>query len=320
MSAVATFTARYAEWPWWARVSSKLLAVLVLTYLFVAIAVFFLQRRMMFPAGHSDVRLTAVDFAGGRGLSDVTATTDDGLTLHGWLGRAPGGPVEAGERRAILYFHGNGGDRRIRLGEIDALNALGWDVLLFDYRGYGENPGSPSEDGLRKDARACWQATLAAGYSPDRVVIAGVSLGGAVATPLAAELCESGTPPAGLLLRSTFDSMTNAASNRFPWLPVRLLLRDRFDSAAVADRVACRVFQAHGTADRIVPLRLGRALHAAFPAESADGVPKTWLALEGAGHNGVRRQGGRAYAVGERDFLEIPVPAADEVATDAGLD
>ncbi|MFH5803383.1 alpha/beta hydrolase, partial [Alienimonas sp. DA493] len=219
------------------------------------------------------------------------------------------GPPKAADRRAILYLHGNGGDRRIRLSETDAFNALGWDVVLFDYRGYGENPGSPSEAGLRRDGRAFWEATRQLGYPPERIVIAGTSLGGGVATPLAAHLCEAGTPPAGLLLRSTFDSLVSAASYRFSWLPVGLLLRDRFDSAAAAGRVTCPVFQAHGEADGIVPAELGERLFAAFPSESEHGAPKRWLALPATGHNAVRTEGGAAYAAAERAFLTDVLPA-----------
>ena len=302
-AAPLSLAARLAAWPWWARSGVKLLAVLVLTYLLVAALLYVLQRRLIYPAGRSEARLTAAAYAGGRALSDVTATTSDGLTLHGWLAAAPGGAAGAANRRVVLYLHGNGGDRRIRLGEADALNAAGWDVLLFDYRGYGENPGSPSETGLRRDGRAFWAAAGELGYRPERTVIVGTSLGGGVAVRLTAELSDAGTPPAGLILRSTFDSLTNAAADRFPWLPVGLLLKDRYDSAAVAGRVTCPVFQAHGTADRIVPLRLGERLHAALPARSADGMPKRWLAIAGGRHNGLRFDGGRAFAAAERAFL-----------------
>ena len=311
----ATLAERFAAWPWWARAGGKLLLVLALTYLFVAVLLYVLQRRMVFPAGVSASPLSAAQFAGGLDLRDVTATTGDGLSLHGWLGRASGGPSDVAHRNLVLYLHGNGGDRRIRLGEIDALNARGWDVLLFDYRGYGENPGSPSEIGLKEDGRAFWRAARDLGYEPHRIVVQGVSLGGGVAVPLVAERCAAGEPPAGLMLRSTFDSLANAASNRFPWLPVRALLKDPFDSAAVAEGVTCPVFQAHGTADRIVPLPLGRRLHAAFPADSADGTAKRLLVIEGANHNGLRFQGGAAYGTAEREFLNAVAPP---VAADAG--
>lgn len=310
MPAAASLAARYADLSGWARVGVKVAVTLLVAYLLVAAAVYLLQRRLIFPAGRSDARLTAAQYNESGRLSDVTAKTADGLTLHGWLSRASSGPADAPERRAVLYLHGNGGDRRIRLGEMEALNRAGFDVLLFDYRGYGENPGAPSEAGLRRDAAAFWQATSDLGYRPDRVVIAGTSLGGGVATPLAADLCDAGTPPAGLLLRSTFDSMTAAASDKFPWLPVGLLLRDRFESVAAAPRITCPVFQAHGTSDRIVPLPLGERLHAAFPEAAADGTPKRWLALPGVTHNGLRVQGGREYAAAERAFLDAVVPPA----------
>ena len=294
----------FAAWPWWARSCGKLVIAAVLAYLLVALALFVLQRRLVFPAGRSGAPLRAADFAGARDLADVRAKTADGLTLCGWLGRARGGPAERPGRRLVLYLHGNGGDRRVRLGELDALTERGWDVLLAEYRGYGENPGSPTEAGLRADAAAWWEAATAAGYAPDRTVVAGTSLGGGVAVRLTADLCDAGAPPAGLMLRSTFDSLTNAAAARFGWLPVDLLLRDRFDSAAVAGRVSCPVFQAHGTADGVVPLGLGEALFAAFPAASAGGAAKRWLAVPGAGHNALRRQGGRRFADAERAFLD----------------
>ena len=294
----------YEAWPWWARSGGKLAVVAVLVYLLIAVTLFVLQRRLVFPAGTSSFPLKAAGYADGRDLRDVTATTADGLTLRGWLAVAPGGPAAPGERRLVLYLHGNGGDRRIRLGEADALSAAGWDVLLAEYRGYGENPGSPTEPGLHADAAAWWDAVTTAGYRPRRTVVAGTSLGGGVAVRLAADLCDAGTPPAGLLLRSTFDGLTNAAAARFPWLPVRALLRDPFDSAALAGRVTCPVFQAHGTADTIVPLALGERLHASFPERSAGGAPKRWLAVPGAGHNALRREGGTMFAGAEREFLD----------------
>ena len=303
MPAAVTLAERYAALPWWARASGKLLAVAVLTYLLVAVLLYVAQRRLVFPASRSDAPLRAAAFAGGRDLRDATATTADGLTLHGWHAVAPGGSTATAERGLVLYLHGNGGDRRWRLGEVDAFAAAGWDTLLFDYRGYGENPGGPSESGLQRDGRAFWRAALDLGYEPERIVVAGTSLGGGVAVPLTADLCEAGTPPAGLMLRSTFDSLTNAAAGRFPWLPVGLLLRDRFESARVAGRVTCPVFQSHGTADRIVPLPLGEALHARFPERSAGGVPKRWHVVTGGSHNALRREGGASYAAAEGAFL-----------------
>ena len=106
-----------------------------------------------------------------------------------------------------------------------------------------------------------------------------------VAVPLAAEKCAAGTPPAGLILRSTFSSMTDAASHRFPWLPVRLALQDRYDSVSRIGDVTCPILALHGDADDIVPYDSGRDLFAAAPRRSAAGVEKRFVTLRGADHN-----------------------------------
>ena len=116
----------------------------------------------------------------------------------------------------------------------------GAEVCCFDYRGYGENPGSPTEADLHRDARAAWNHLTRSLKIPERrIVLLGESLGGGVATHLAADLCTADEVPGGLVLRSTFNTLTSAASWHFPWLPVNWLLRDRFESQRCIDRVAC---------------------------------------------------------------------------------
>jgi uncharacterized protein len=240
-----------------------------------------LQRRLIyFPAPGPVPPATSVL----PGAEDVSFPTADGLRLHGWfvpgdvdspaqpspgVGHArPGGP-------AVLVCNGNGGDRSMRAALAAALSRLGLGVLLFDYRGYGGNPGSPSEDGLAADVRAA-AAYLAARpeVDPDRVVYLGESLGAALALRLATE-----RPPAALVLRSPFVSLAEVGREHYPVLPVSLLLRDRYDSARLAGRLAAPLLVVAGGRDRIVPASHSRRLFDAAPE------PKRLVVLDGADHN-----------------------------------
>jgi fermentation-respiration switch protein FrsA (DUF1100 family) len=156
-----------------------------------------------------------------------------------------------------------------------ALRRLGLQVLLFDYRGYGGNPGSPSEGGLYADGRAARDYLLTrSDVAASRLVYFGESLGTAVAVALAAE-----RPPAAVILRSPFTSMMAVGQHHYPWLPVRWLLRDRFDSSSRIRAIHAPLLVIGGDADRVVPLQLSLGLY------EAANEPKTLLVLKGADHN-----------------------------------
>jgi fermentation-respiration switch protein FrsA (DUF1100 family) len=178
------------------------------------------------------------------GVEEVTFTTSDGLELGGWF--FPAGGTDG---RAVLVFNGNAGNRSHRVPLAEALRERGWAVLLYDYRGYGGNPGSPSEQGLAEDASAAvsWLADRH-DVDADRIAYFGESLGAGVAAGLAAE-----RPPAALVLRSPFTSLADVGRVHYPFLPVGALLRDRFP---VVDHVRSYdgpVLVIWGEADSIVP-------------------------------------------------------------------
>ena len=167
------------------------------------------QRRLIYFPSPGPVPSAATLLPGGR---DVVLDTEDGKRLGAWYLPATGGQPGP----AVVVFNGNGGDRSGRAQLAVGLSRLGMSVLLFDYRGYGGNPGPPSEKGLAADARAA-QAWLAAQpeVDPDRIVYFGESLGAAVAIGLAME-----RPPAALVLRSPFTSLAEVGRVHYPWLPV----------------------------------------------------------------------------------------------------
>ena len=202
---------------------------------------------------------------------DVVLHTSDGLRLGAWLV-----PAEQPDRGfVVLVANGNAGDRTVRAPLARTLAKRGVSVLLFDYRGYGGNPGSPSEAGLARDVRAARRFLVEeAGFPPDRLLYFGESLGTAVVTELATE-----HPPAGLVLRSPFIDLASVGQVHYPFLPVRTLLRDRFPLAEHLAQVEAPVVVVYGDADSIVPPSQSRTV-----AEAAPNLARL-VKVAGAEHN-----------------------------------
>ena len=267
------------------------LCVLVPYGVFTGMLAYF-QRSLIYLPTRGSVDVAEAGFPDGQ-LRPIQRTADDGLTLHGWLVLADEAEFDQpllpeDGRPVILYLPGNGGHRGYRAKELRQFTGLGCHVVYFDYRGYAENAGRPTEEDLVRDARGGWRfATDELGVDPARIVIWGESLGGGVATRLTADLCAEGTPPLGLMLRGTFTSLVDAAAYHYPWLPVRWVLVDRFPSIERIGGVTCPLLMIHGRLDTIVPFEQGQALFAAAPEQSTSGVPKTFIELPHAGHNDI---------------------------------
>lgn len=255
-----------------------------------------LQERMIYPSTRevsTSPRELGLDF------EDVEITTPDGERLHGWW-IPPAGPA----RGVVLYCHGNGGNVANVMGLLPALHARDLAVLAFDYRGYGRSTGRPNEAGTYVDAAAAHDYLVTQrGVAPDRVLLWGRSLGGAIVLHLAVDLSarDAAERPAGLVLESTFSSLPDVAAGHFPVLPVRWLIRPQYRSIDRIGDLKVPLIQAHAEEDEIVPYALGRALHEAAPE------PKRFVTVAG-GHNvsSLAAQG----TAGELDaFLDEVLPA-----------
>jgi hypothetical protein len=202
----------------------------------------------------------------------VETVTSDGLTLrHLWRPAGEGRPT-------LVLFHGNAGNAGHRLGKLPMLEAAGVGIVLAEYRGYGGNPGAPSEQGLYADARSVLAWLGARDIPQAQTLLYGESLGTGMATAMAAELAEAGTPVAGVVLEAPFTSMAAAAQYHYPFVPARWLVLDRYDNLGRIAQIGAPLLIVHGEADRTVPFRHGQTLY----AKAAE--PKTMVALPGVAH------------------------------------
>jgi fermentation-respiration switch protein FrsA (DUF1100 family) len=243
----------------------------------VILLVVFQGKLVWAPTGAPDVTPSLLKIP----YRDVTLTTRDGVALHAWL-------LPAEEPRGLLVFcHGNGGSIGDRIDDGAALRRLGLTTLLFDYRGYGGNGGSLSEEGTYLDAEAAYDflaassAKLLPPAKPLPILAFGESLGGAIAIELARR-----RKLAGLVTESTFTSIADMGAELYPFLPVRWLLRIRYASVDKVADVKCPWLLLHSRADDIVPYAHGERLLAAATAaaQAAGRSPPRFAELRG-GHN-----------------------------------
>lgn len=220
---------------------------------------------------------------------DVTLTAADGVRIHALLLPAPS------SRLTVLLAHGNAGNVSHRLDRARLLQErLGADVFLFDYRGYGRSEGRPDEEGTYRDAHAaCDYLTQVRGVPRERLVLFGESLGSAVVLDLALQ-----QPCGALILESPFTSIPDMAAVVFPFLPLRHLVRTRYDNLAKVQGLRVPLLVLHGERDEVVPFAQGRRVYEAAPE------PKRFFAIPGAGHNDTYIVGGAAYWRAVADFVE----------------
>ena len=217
---------------------------------------------------------------------DVLLTSSDGLKLHGWF--LPGPPRVVGPNtQTWLWFHGNGGNLGTRVGQLArAHHLLGVHQFIFDYRGYGNSEGHPTEHGTYLDARAALEYLRGRpGINPDRIVYFGHSLGAAVAIELAAK-----HPPAGMALIAPFSSIKDMSRLVLPVPLAGWLVHGHYNSMKRIGRVQTPLLVLHGELDEIVPHSQG------FKLYRAANRPKRFVTLHGASHNIVQHVAGAVMA------------------------
>ncbi len=227
---------------------------------------YFMQATLLFPA--PPLRNLALT----NGAVRVEIPTADGVML-----RAIHFPAAAGARN-VLFLHGNGSSAGHEFERGLALQEAGYGVLLAEYRGYGGSTGKPSADGLRVDAFAAHDWLRSRSDTP--VVVYAHSLGTGLAVEVAAQ-----REVAALVLEAPYSSMADVVASHYPWVPVKLLFRHPIPAIDHIGKVRVPTLMIHGVRDTIIPIRFGERLFAAASGNA------TWVALPGAGHNSLLRNG-----------------------------
>jgi fermentation-respiration switch protein FrsA (DUF1100 family) len=265
----------------WKRTLIRWALNVIFIYVGVIIVLSALENWMVYhptPASEEWVEPATYNLA----VEDVELHTADGIRLHAWwcpvqnASDTHSGREQDSKTGALLYCHGNAGNLSFRAYAIPSWHKyVHVPVLIFDYPGYGKSAGKPSEQGCYAAADAAYDwLTQKKEMPPEKILIYGGSMGGGVAVDIA-----SRRPHRALILAKTFTSMPDVGQSIYPWLPVRWVMRNRFDNLSKISQFHGPVFIAHGTADNLVPFRFAKELY------EAANEPKHFYILEGRDHN-----------------------------------
>ena len=266
----------------------KIIGFAALCYAAITLWVYLSQRRLLYYPTHT---IAATPAEAGLHHEDIWLTNRLGTRIHGWW------LPHNNSRFTLLFAHGNGGNISHRLESFRIFHDLGLSIFIYDYSGYGQSHGEPTEAGMRADSRAAWDWLIREKKSaPQDILLFGRSLGGAVTAQLAGELAQENVSPAGIIMESTFTSVPDMGALLYPWLPVRLLASYQYNSVANLKPVQAPILFAHSRDDQTVPYALGLKLHTGYQG------PKSFLELQGSHNDGFLTMG-QAYATGLDQFI-----------------
>jgi len=270
------------------------IAVAFILYAGFSLMLYLLQDRLVFLPHMPGRELDATPQTIGLDFEDAWIDTEDGERLHGWF-------VPADDARGtLLFFHGNAGNISHRIESLLIFNRLGLDVLIVDYRGYGQSSGKPGEQGTYLDARAAWDYLVKLRrVPPGRIVIFGRSLGSAVGAWLASR---PDVKPAGVIIESCFSSGQDMGRRLYPVLPVRLITRIGYPVREYVTRIRAPLLVAHSRDDEIIPFNMGQAIFDAAPE------PKSFLEMDGDHNAGFWISRDRYVPALDDFFTEVLTP------------
>lgn len=261
------------------RTFLSILTIAISVYVVFALMLYLFQGRMVYLSNLPERALGAWPSDIGLDYEDVSLTTSDNERLHGWYIPA------VDSRGGLLFLHGNAGNISHRLDSIKIFHELDLDILIIDYRGYGQSTGKASEQGTYLDAQAAWDYLINSRRIPaDQIIVFGRSLGGAIGAWLGVQ-----HTPAAVIIESSFSSGVDMAHQLYPFLPVRLITRLKYPVVDYAARLDCPVLVVHSRHDEIIPFTMGQAIYAAVKQQ------KKFLELKGDHNNG--------FLISQEDYI-----------------
>ena len=265
------------------KMISSTILLISAVYLVICLLLFLFQRYLIyFP--DKNIVLTPEHI--GLSYEDITLTTSDQESIHAWwIPADTSGPV-------LLFCHGNAGNISHRLESIQIFHALGLNVIIFDYRGFGRSSGTPDEKGTYQDAESVWNYIIdMKRFQSEQIVVFGRSLGTGIASWLARQ-----HQPGALILESSYTSLPDLGARIYPYFPVRLLARHHYPTIEHLSHITCPVLFIHSPDDEIMPFALGKENF------RQANEPKQFLEIQGS-HNDGFIVSGQVYRQQIRTFL-----------------
>ena len=222
------------------------LSSVIIAYLVLLIFIYFNQRNLLYLPSENNYQNDKIQFS----YEEIFIKVDDKITLKSWLINK-----DFREFKTLVLFHGNAGDLSNRIYKLNELNKLDINILLISWRGFSGNKGSPTEKNLYEDAEAAIKWLNEKKVENNQIILYGESLGSGVAVEIGKKNNFN-----GIILESPFTSVENSAKIYYPYLPVKFLLKDRYDSINKIDKIRTPILIMHGKKDDIVPFSMGKEL------------------------------------------------------------
>ena len=220
------------------------ITVIILCYLLILVFVFFYQRNLLYHPFENNYSTHQINFS----YEEVFIPTFDGNTLKGWFHKK-----DLNSKKTLVFFHGNAGDLNNRIYKLNLIKDFDINFLIIAYRGFSGNKGKPTEEGLYDDARSALDWLTKQNIKEDQIIIYGESLGTGVSIEVA-----QNKKFAGIILESPFTSMVDAGKFYYPYLPVSLLLKDRYETLKKLNNINIPILVMHGKKAKIVPFYMGK--------------------------------------------------------------